>query len=466
MLFSAMSLLPPTSTPTPAPRNFDRTRSAEIFDLLDGLDADDLEFELDDEPVPAGGGKKETAAEAGPGPSTAARRSTSPSPSLEPGYDAPDPIPTTIPITVSFATARGAALARPSDVAMKRALKIMREAERDVEIDGGDRGKRPRLSLTPPAPEPMLSQSRSHSHAVDAPAPAPAPAPVPAAGQARASGFAMASGTVAPSLSADARARVAALFTDDAPRLPPPASLFASASPTKPSSSGFQTGAGGAAPGLSSAARAQALALFANETPTSSTPPEPNLGSQAPSASPARFRPPLLASHSMSTPVRPSPAFVAPRRTQTPSRMPLYPVENGHAGKAGQAGPSTPAPAGIKLPRGLEIRTPSAGTPRRIGLGIGATPSGKRPRRFATPFKTPASVGPKVGAATATAMSPLAVRTPAYPRQGKPSSASASEVKAERIWKPVFDLERASSLSASSQSQSLSSSQSPAPADA
>jgi hypothetical protein len=92
------------------------------------------------------------------------------------------------------------------------------------------------------------------------------------------------------------------------------------------------------------------------------------------------------------------------------------------------AGPSTPL-SSVKLPNRIEIRTPGL-TPRRIGMGLGTTPAGKRPRKgFSTPFKAPEAMSstPKVG-------TPLGLRVSI--------AAPPAPPKPERIWEPVFDLKR------------------------
>lgn len=424
----------------------------DIDDLLQGLGSADFDFDmLDDAESPQ---------------SRAAPLTRSPSLSPEPypgAYVPPSPPPAEIPAIVSFSAASGRKLPPPSETAMKRALRIVKEAENDVEVD--ERVKRPRLDSPPSSSFPLRQPSSAmpRENALESTlAPAdPASSRVlarlgePEAGPSTPSGFRMASGSVAPVPSADAQARVQSLFADaDAfPRSQSQPTTMRSAAIhnsalSQSSTSAFQLATGAAAPPLSSDARAAALALFGEDPP--STPgsatgfqtgsgravsaPNPDSMARAlaifgetdgplpalPSPrSASAFRP-----LSSSTPQRPnSSAFTipamsgtadSPARFSTPSRMPLRPVNENCT-----PGPSTPLSA--KLPRRIEIRTPGA-TPRRIGLG--STPrSGTTTRKgFATPFKTPGRNGPPK------MTTPLSLR------------AASAPLRAERVYEPVFDL--------------------------
>ncbi|KLT38352.1 hypothetical protein CC85DRAFT_37788 [Cutaneotrichosporon oleaginosum] len=454
----------------PRPSSASHTSAADIGDLLDGLGADDFNDDFDDDFIDPPSSHRQTLF---PSPLPPPPLRPPHPPEDDDFYEPPAPTPAHIPEIVSFATGRGRQLARPSEVAMNRALKLVRAAERDAELED-EPNKRPRTES--PKPIPHLSQLPPSSVPES-----------PLVGR----GFGLASGRPAPPQNEASRARALALFGENTPlksgqtvsqldsrsdaapppadpgsyalsllgegtpvkqrvsvpgfqlgtgySAPPPAgptapalALFGEETPIKQTSSGFQLGSGSSAPQTSAGARARALALF-GENAGSST--GASLGfstgsgkpTQAPKPESLAFAMALMADdpptstvvpESAATPQRPStPAFSAPRYTtsfsapmRTPSRVPL-------------AGLATPRSTS-KLSNRINIQTPGS-TPRRIGLGATFGHARTKPKNgFITPFKR----GAKTVPGPLMLRAPLSVHTPSRPP------------RTPNIYKSVFDL--------------------------
>lgn len=333
---------------------------------------------------------------------------------------------------------------------MSRALKIMREAERDAELeDAPSKRRRTESPAPPPTPAPVAGLA---TPAAVEPSSSHVPMfanPPPESPLVHKSGLRLASGRDAPPPPSDARASALALFGEDktparpaefesgfqlgsgsaAPPPPPDArtralALFPDADsvagpfqpPTSSFSAGFQTASGKVAQAPKAESMAFALALF-NDEPTPSCPGAARQRPSSPSFSAPR--PNRLPSPSFTAPrpTRPS-SFSAPVRPSTPSRVPLATMTNTFANAM-----STPV---MKLPKRINVHTPSS-TPRRIGLGAGmGSARGKSKKGFVTPFK---SGGARSVSGPSALRTPIALRNPAKKPPEPP-----------KIYNSVFDL--------------------------
>lgn len=441
--------------------------STDFDGLLDGLSADDFDFDdLDDD---SGVGDTSAARPVTP----AVERSPSPDPYAD---EPPAPVPDVIPQFVAFATARGSTIAPPSEGALKRARKILADVETDVE---GEPSKRSRSES--PAPGPMLPPAPATPAVVCSNNPPHMASPL----SSRSTGFQLGSGTAPPPLDPSARARAMALFGETDTAATPVKSTamldrligaqestsgFSQGAAPAPSSeararvlalfdetdaasgSAFQLASGSSAPAVDPQGRARALAMFGENDGSSpatsgfqtgsgraAAAPNPEnlararalLGEDAAQPGPSTpapqlsssFRPPLTGG----TPARSvSAAFSAPRPMRsvggvlpsTPSRLPLQPRTNTFST------PMTSTPVRPKLPSGIQIKTPGV-TPRRIGLGSTPSRGGKARKGFVSPFRAPGTVQ-KVA-------TPSALRAPVIPMKTP-----------EKVFNSVFDLQRES----------------------
>lgn len=286
---------------------------------------------------------------------------------------------------------------------MSRAMKIVREAERDLEA-----------GELPPKRRRVDSPTADAVKAEDVPQGQATPQP-PLLPQSQLDSLAT---LHKPSL----------LATAGSP-LPPsssvahPPSAFDTGSPNP---GGFQLGSGREAPSPSAAARARVMSLFGEST-------DVNIASSSSSLSfskdlapvvghSEKVRPPLAIALETQL-ASPLPKSSLPRRNfidsaprpTTSAREPLRNTTNTFAG----VGFATPQPK--KLSKRINIQTPGT-TPRRIGLG--STSNARKARTgFSTPFKT--------GARPTSALNPAASPRPA---------AAVASLKPKR--EPVFDLNR------------------------
>lgn len=321
---------------------------------------------------------------------------------------------------VSFATARGGTIAPPSELALSKALKILREVERDVEAEEMP-SKRQRVG----SPDVQQPTGTLPGDAFNTPARPPV--------KDSQSGFTLASGSPVPSLSSESRARALAMFEETPVRtatklqvsVPPTpaeasaeararvAALFDDAEGAAGSSSGlssgFQLASGKSAPKPSASSMARALAIFHDDDPATpaapvvpESPATSRLHTRAESPFPTALRPIRLKALGGSL-AQPS----------TPTRTPLRTTTNTYSNR-------TSTPQSTKLPKSINISTPGL-TPRRIGLGYSSN-TRKSNIGFKSPFK---SGVPRLG----NSMKASELRTPA-----------AATVEAESIWQPVFDL--------------------------